>query len=149
MAYDSTKDADAHRSIVKEVGEKLVDELKERIKEHDKSKYDDPERACYDKFIPQLKEAKYGSKEYYEIRENMQKEGLDHHYQVNRHHPEHFKNGIEDMTIIDLMEYFIDTYSASKKSDTSYAEGLKANASKHKLPDTLVKILGNTVDEYF
>lgn len=147
--YDSAVDTSAHKAVVKRVGELLVEELNRRIAQHDLSKYDEPERSCYDKYIPMLREAKYGSKEYYEIREKMQKEGLDHHYQVNRHHPEHFKDGIRDMTIVDLVEYFIDTYSASTKSDTPYSEGVKKNADHHKLPDELVQIFINTVDAYF
>lgn len=147
--YDSTKDADAHREAVTRIGNMIVKEIQRRISDHDLSKYRDPERSCYDKYIPQLREAKYGSKEYYAIREQMQKEGLDHHYQVNRHHPEHFENGIKDMTIVDLVEYFIDTYAASTKSDTPYKEGVKANAGRHHLPDALVQIFINTVNAYF
>lgn len=147
--YDSAVDTSAHKAVINRVGELLVEELNREIMQHDLSKYDEPEKSCYDKYIPMLREAKYGSKEYYEIREKMQKEGLDHHYQVNRHHPEHFKNGIADMTIVDLVMYFIDTYSASTKSDTPYSEGVKINADKHKLPNELVQIFINTVDAYF
>lgn len=147
--YDSTKDADAHRQVVIKVGYQIVQDLLTRIADHDLSKFQEPEKSCYDKYIPQLREAKYGSKEYYKIREKMKKEGLDHHYQVNRHHPEHFENGIEGMTIVDLVEYFVDTYSASTKSDTPYSEGVKKNASTHKLPKELVQIFINTVDAYF
>lgn len=147
--YDSTVDAKAHREVVNRVGTLLIEELTERIAKHDLSKLREPERSCYDKYIPMLKEAKYGSKEYYDIREKMQKEGLDHHYQVNRHHPEHFEHGLEDADIVDLVEYFIDGYAASTKSDTPYSEGVKINAKKHNLPDLLVKIFTNTVERYF
>lgn len=149
LKYDSAYDTKAHMEVVSRVGEEIIRAITDRIPLHDKSKLEDPEKACYDKYIPMLKEAKYGSKEYYEIKEKMKKEGLDHHFQVNRHHPEHFENGIEDMTIVDLVEYFIDTYSASTKSDTPYSEGVKANAKTHNLPDALVKIFINTVDAYF
>lgn len=149
QVYDSTKDADAHREIIHEVMLRLINDLRNRDTNHDKSKYEDPERACYDKYIPMLKEAKYGSKEYEEIRKKMAEEGLDHHYSVNRHHPEHFENGIEGFTLVDLVEYFSDTFAASQKSDTSYADGLKINAEKHKLPPLLQQIFVNTVEAYF
>lgn len=147
--YDSARDTRTHQNIVKETGWRIVDELKTRFKDHDLSKLTEPEKSCYDKFIPMLKETKYGSKEYHDVQRQMQKEGLDHHYQVNRHHPEHFANGINDMTIVDLVEYFVDTYSASLKSDTPYSEGVKKNAARHKLPEELVNIFINTVDAYF
>jgi hypothetical protein len=33
---------------------------------------------------------------------------LKHHYENNRHHPEHFKNNIDDMNLIDLIEMLCD-----------------------------------------
>lgn len=147
--FDSTVSAQEHRKTVREVGRKILVDLERRFKDHDLSKLEDPEKACYDKYIPLLQKAKYGSKEYYDIKNEMKKDGLDHHFQVNRHHPEHFENGILDMTLVDLVEYFVDTYSASMRSDTPYSEGVKANQKTHNLPDELVKIFINTVDEYF
>ena len=143
-SYDSTIDAKAHIEIIQKNIEKMIKDLEYRAKNHDASKLEDPERSMYDKYIPMLKEAKYGSPEYYEIRDAMQKEGLDHHYEVNSHHPEHYKNGIDGMDLIDLLEMYCDWKAASSKSDTSFEKGLESNADRFKMSDQLLSIFKNT-----
>lgn len=149
QVYDSRKDYEDHVRIVRKNMDVITTELNNRAAHHDDSKKVSPEKEGYDEFIPKLKAAKYGSPEYEEIRKQMNDVCLSHHYEVNRHHPEHFENGIKDMTIPDLVEYFVDGYSASLKSDTPYADGVKRNAKVHNLPDVLVQIFINTVNEYF
>lgn len=147
--FDSAPSTEAHIRTVQRIGDTVIKSLEDRFTWHDSSKTCDPEKACYDKYIPMLQKAKYGSKEYYDIKKEMEKDGLNHHFQVNRHHPEHFENGISGMTIVDLVEYFVDTYAASTRSDTQYSAGVKMNQEKHKLPDELVQIFMNTVEAYF
>ena len=147
--YDSTRDTLEHKANIEKVMAILIDDLVNRKQNHDNSKLEFTEKNGYDKFIPLLKDAPYGSKEYNDVRKEMMNSCLKHHYEVNRHHPEHFENGIEDFTIVDLLEYFSDTYAASLKSDTPYSDGVKFNSKKHNLPDVLVKIFINTVNEYF
>lgn len=142
--YDSTVDAKAHIEIIQKIMNKVIDSLKDRSINHDKSKLEDPERSMYDKYIPMLKTTKYGSEEYYDIREKMQKEGLDHHYEVNSHHPEHYENGIDGMDLIDLIEMYCDWKAASSKSDTSFEKGLESNAKRFKMSDQLLSIFKNT-----
>lgn len=147
--YDSSKDALEHKANVEKVMKPLIDDLVKRAAEHDNSKLVSPEKEGYDSLVPELRAAKYGSAQYNKIRKDMMELCLSHHYEVNRHHPEHFENGIMDFTIVDLVEYFVDTFAASLKSDTDYSEGVKINADKHNLPDALVQIFINTVNEYF
>lgn len=147
--YDSIKDYMAHVIRVKKNMAILMCDLEERARTHDMSKTQSPEKEGYDKYIPLLRTAKYGTEAYNKIREDMRKDCLDHHYEVNRHHPEHFENGIRDFTIVDLFEYFVDCYSSSLLSDTPFEEGVKINAKKHNLPPELVQIFINTVREYF
>jgi hypothetical protein len=127
----------------------MVKELSYRGAHHDESKLQEPEKSTYDKYIPELRKYKYGSKEYQQVRDAMYKEGLKHHFESNRHHPEHFKNGMSDMNIIDLMELFCDWYAASLRSDAGFEEGLKINSKKYNMPDMLISIFQNTYDEYF
>ena len=149
MSYDSTVDAKKHiKEIQKVLNYVMVKELEKRAKDHDQSKLHNPEKSCYDKYIPMLRTAKYGSKEYEEIRDKMLNEGLKHHYEANRHHPEHFKNGINDMTLIDVVEMFCDWYAASKNSDTGFESGLKMNKNKFKMSEQLYQIFKNTYDVY-
>ena len=148
--FDSTKDAKAHITLIQKVfNETIIPELQKRSENHDKSKLSSPEREMYDEYIPKLKETPFGSKEYVKVRKEMEKTALQHHFQENRHHPEHFENGISDMTIVDVVEMFCDWYAASLRSDTSFLDGLMFNKNKFKMSDELYEIFLNTYIEYF
>lgn len=148
--YDSTNDSLLHMLNIQNVFDLIIlPELSNRAINHDSSKLEDPEKEVYDKYIPLLRTAKYGTPEYEEIRKNMYNDGLKHHYESNRHHPEHFKNGISDFTIIDLVEMICDHFAASLRSDTSFIDGLDNNAKKYKYPKELTSIITNTYNEYF
>lgn len=150
MAYDSTVDAKKHIAAIQRLfNNVIIPELEKRKESHDESKFKSPERETYDKYIPLLKETKYGSDEYYEVRKKMEQEGLKHHYEANRHHPEHFPGGINDMTLIDVVEMFCDWYAASLNSDTGFKSGLKNNKNKFHMSEQLYQIFLNTYKEYF
>lgn len=148
--YDSYNDTMKHIGIIQKTFDNvIIPELEKRKRDHDLSKLQPPEKETYDKYIPLLQDTKYGTTEYNEIRDKMAKEGTAHHYKVNRHHPEHFKNGIKDMTLIDIMEMFVDWYAASQRSDTDFTKGLKMNKERFNISDELYQILLNTYNEYF
>ena len=44
------------------------------------------------------------------------KPAIDHHYANNRHHPEHWPNGINDMTLMDLIEMLADWKAATARN---------------------------------
>lgn len=144
--YDSAVDTMKHKVIVSQLIGGMSNRLIERRFSHDDSKLESPEKECYDKFIPKLREAKYGSPEYNKIKDEMGS-GLQHHYEVNRHHPEHFSNGVNGMTLIDVVEMFCDWYAASQNSDTSFEEGLKMNFKKYHIDPQLQDIMLNTFRE--
>ena len=56
----------------------------------------------------------YESDEYKQVLKEIE-EAVQHHYQVNRHHPEHFENGINGMNLIDLIEMVCDWVAASQR----------------------------------
>lgn len=148
--YDSTPDAYYHIYNIQWVWANIIrPALDERFEKHDQSKLDSPEKECYDKYIPLLKKYKYGTPEYREVREAMSKEGMAHHIAVNRHHPEHFKNGISDMNLIDLVEHIVDCYAASMNSDTGFDAGMDKNAERFHYPKELLEIIHNTSSEVF
>lgn len=147
--YDSTVDALKHIENIKKVAKPVLDDLNSRIENHDQSKLEEPERSCYDEMIPQLKTAKYGTKEYYNIRAAMFNRGLKHHYKENRHHPEHFKNGIREMNLVDMLEMMCDWYAASMTSDTGFETGFEQNCDRFKIDGSLKEVLWNTYLEYF
>ena len=144
--YDSSKDTLQHKEHVRHIIEDiLVPELLERAKNHDNSKLESPEKETYDKYIPELRKAKYGSSEYLKITEEMKKTGMGHHTKVNRHHPEHFPNSdISHMNLIDLVEMFADHYAASLRSDTGYEKGEKMNAERFHYDNQILSIFLNT-----
>jgi len=148
-SFDSTVDAKAHIAVIQKVMNVLIADLEKRKRDHDKSKLSEPEKSCYDKYIPLLKDTPFGTKEYVEVRNAMEKDGLAHHFKVNRHHPEHFENGINDMTLVDIVEMFSDWYAASTRSDTGFEAGLKFNRKKFGMNQQLYQIFHNTYKEYF
>ena len=148
MAYDSTVDAVAHIKKIQYIFNNVViPEFEKRAKEHDQSKFESPEKETYDKYIPMLQKTTYGSKEYYDVRKQMAAGGTEHHYQVNRHHPEHFENGIRGMNLFDLTEMFFDSFAASLRSDTGFEKGLEMNKNRFGMSDDLYQILVNTYNE--
>lgn len=148
--YDSTIDARYHIYNIQWVWANLVrPALDERFDTHDQSKLESPEKECYDKYIPLLKKYKFGTPEYNQVREAMRKDGMAHHTEVNRHHPEHFKNGISDMNLIDLIEHILDCYAASMNSDTGFDVGMQKNTERFHYPKELQEIIHNTSSEVF
>ena len=74
----------------------VIQELLERAKTHDDSKLCSPELETFMKYTPKLATSTYGSDEYKQFLAEM-KPALDHHYECNRHHPEHFKTWVCSM----------------------------------------------------
>src|SRR3954463_4241840 len=104
---DSTLATLQHSRRVDELLLQLVREISDRLTKHDQSKLAQPEKAIFDVYSPKLRDSTYGSEEYFEHLRNMNP-ALLHHYANNRHHPEHFANGIEGMTLVDLVEMLAD-----------------------------------------
>lgn len=93
MNYDSAQDTKDHIEKVNYFISTVIARLKVRGGLHDLSKLEEPEKSIFDIYTPKLKNSTYGSDEYKQFLEEM-KVALDHHYQENRHHPEHFKNWV-------------------------------------------------------
>ena len=89
-----------------------VVDLLRRGELHDQSKLEAPEVAAFTEYTPKLAECTYGSEEYKSYLVAI-KPALDHHYANNSHHPEHWKNGVEDMSLLDVVEMLCDWKAAS------------------------------------
>ena len=85
----------------------LTEKLKQRAKTHDASKLQEPELTQYTEVEEKLEKHPIGSHNYRSI-VKQNKPILDKHYKNNPHHPEHFKNGFNSMTILDLVDVFTD-----------------------------------------
>lgn len=145
MAYDSTEDTKNHIANVRKYILICMKELDNRAAKHDHDKIDDPtEKALFDEYTPKLKDCTYGSDEYKTYLEGLKK-GLDIHYANNRHHPEHFENGIKGMNIVDLLEMICDWKAASERhADGDIFKSIEINQKRFGYSDDLKCILENT-----
>lgn len=143
--FDSNQEVLKHVKMVREYLNLLIKKLEDRGNNHDASKMDSPEVEIFATYTPKLTKSTYGSEEYKKFLEEM-KPALDHHYAVNRHHPEHFKNGISDMNLVDLIEMICDWKAATRKHrDGNILKSLEINAKRFNIDPQLLAILHNTV----
>jgi hypothetical protein len=127
----------------------FIYELLQRSERHDQSKLEPPEVSYFTENTKALSALTYGSDEYKAQLKKIQP-ALDHHYAKNRHHPEHFKNGVNDMTLVDLIEMFCDWYAATKRHDNgNIRKSIEYNAERFHLNSQLTKIFENTAAEVF
>ena len=123
-----------------------IRELLTRAEQHDQSKLESPEVEVYDTITARLRGLTYGSAEYYAIL-RAQQPAITHHYQSNRHHPEHFPAGYRDMTLIDLLEMLCDWKSATlRHADGDIRKSIAINQQRFGFSDELAQIFHNTVD---
>ena len=133
-----------HIRTVRDMMHKVLLHLLERGLCHDQSKLEHPEFEIFRKYTPKLKDSTYGSDEYKTFLKEM-KPALDHHYATNRHHPEHFEHGINEMDLFDLIEMFVDWNSATKRhADGDIGRSIKVNTKRFGISEQLVLILENT-----
>jgi hypothetical protein len=116
---------------------------------HDQTKLESPEKEIFDEYTPKLKNTTYGSEEYSKYLKEM-KIALDHHYKNNRHHPEHFNNGIRDMNLIDIIEMFCDWLSATERHDDGdIFKSIEYNQNRFGYSSDLKDIFDNTAKFYY
>lgn len=122
----------------------FIDKLDLRGVKHDASKLESPEVECFAELTPKLATATYNSEEYQQFLDKL-KPALDHHYASNRHHPEHFVNGVTDMTLIDILEMFCDWKASSlRQNDGNLLKSIDVNAERFHMDGQLRQILINT-----
>jgi len=147
MKYDSEKETKTHIWIVCGFLVKFALEILKRCNSHDSSKLQKPEKPVYDEFTPKLRESTYGSDEYKAILKEIGP-ALKHHYENNSHHPEHFENGVNGMTLLDLIEMLADWKAATlRHDDGDIQKSLKINKERFGISDQLSEIFENTIKE--
>lgn len=139
------KDTTEHINNVKEFMNRLIVEMLKRANDHDKSKLELPEIGIFTEYTPKLKHSTYGSDEYKEFLKCMGV-ALKHHYENNRHHPEHFENGIKGMTLVDLVEMLCDWKAATlRHDDGDIRKSIEINQKRFGYSDELKSIMLNTI----
>lgn len=145
--YDSLPDTLDH---IRKVQSHLLDvvlEFRRRSLFHDQSKLVSPEKEVFDVVTPKLKALTYGSDEYKAALVEMG-DALTHHYANNSHHPEHYPNGINGMSLFDVMEMLADWVAATERmAGGDILKSLEINRERFEISDQLYAILLNTVRE--
>jgi hypothetical protein len=122
----------------------VIDKIDMRGVKHDASKLESPEVELFADLTPQLATMTYGSEEYQASLDAL-KPALDHHYASNRHHPEHFNNGVNDMTLVDIIEMFCDWKASTlRQNDGNLLKSIETNAERFNIEGQLKQILLNT-----
>lgn len=135
-----------HIEMVRNLLNKVVVELIERGKKHDQSKLSSPEVELFTEYTEKLSGSTFGSPEYEDLKKAI-KPALDHHYANNRHHPEHHKNGIDDMNLVDMIEMLCDWKAASTRhNDGNIRKSIEINGRRFNMSPQLVQIFENTID---
>jgi hypothetical protein len=140
------KETKKHINNVRNILNKWSKELVKRGKLHDKSKLESPEVEIFCEYTPKLANSTYGSDEYKGFLKEMQV-ALSHHYRMNKHHPEHFKNGIQGMNLIDIMELLADWKSATlRHNDGDLIRSINYNQDRFGYDNDLKQVLLNTAE---
>ena len=145
--YNSKKDTKKHINRVAHYLYLCKKEIIKKAKQHDYDKlHNEVEKKLFDEYTPKLKNCTYGSDEYKTFLEGL-KEGLNIHYANNRHHPEHFENGIQGMNLLDLLEMICDWKSASERhNDGDIYKSIEINQKRFGYSDELKIIFINTIN---
>jgi hypothetical protein len=121
--------------------------LQARLLAHDRSKLESPEAEVFEEYTPKLSGSTYGSAEYKGFRAAM-KPALEHHYAHNRHHPEHYHDGIRGMSLLDLVEMLVDWKAATlRHADGDLRKSIEVNQQRFGYSNELKAIFVNTAVE--
>jgi hypothetical protein len=151
MTYDSTQDTREHIETVRNRLQECISNLTVRAYKHDASKLQEPEKSAYDRIGPpgHVAYSRDGqmTPEYQAFLDTLGST-LDHHYAHNSHHPQHYQNGMDGFSLLDLVEWLCDIKAAGERyKDGNLAESLKTNRTRFAISDQLYAILENTVKE--
>lgn len=133
---DYIDETEKHIKTVEQMIDLVIVYLVIRKSCHDYTKLCEPEKSAF--AAKKLSEIEFGSEEYQENLKKI-KDALDHHYEHNSHHPEHFLNMIDDMTLIDIIEMFCDWESYG-----NIYKSIKICRKRFNISDQLANILINT-----
>lgn len=142
-AYE--KDFHAHRRLVDRGLRDIATELVVRANMHDRSKMEPEEREIYERVTPEFASVQYGTPEYEAVKAKLGP-ALEHHYQHNDHHPEHFENGVAQMDLAQLTEMVADWYAAIRRDPNAHLmESLEKLREKYHIQSQLYGIILNTI----
>lgn len=133
-----------HKRLVGRYLQRVTNALFQRAVEHDYSKFSREEFPQYAAALPRFEKAEYGSEEYKACCKSIQP-AIDHHLRVNRHHPEFFPNGVNDMNLIDVVEMVCDWIAASQRVPGNTLR-LDLQKERFGIDDQLFGLISRTVE---
>ena len=137
-----------HKFLVMRFLNIAIHDLINRAEDHDSSKFEEDEFPKLVAITEEFKPHPFGTPENAALREKYKDVFAIHQKKErNRHHPEHYPNGIEDMTLMDVLEMLCDWKAATLKqheAGNSIEKSIEMMAEKYKISPQLVKILVNT-----
>lgn len=146
MTADTTNTR-KHIGRVQSLLREVACNLEERGDRHDESKLEEPEASAFARIEVERSRLVYGSDEY-KAAMAAEQPAIDHHYAHNDHHPEHFPNGINDMTLMSVTEMLCDWKAASERlANSDFAAGMEISRKRFGIDDQLFGILMNTARE--
>jgi Family of unknown function (DUF5662) len=148
MDYDSTIDTILHINRVRSLLGQSAIRLLERGSKHDPSKLEQPEKAIFDAVGNRLAVITYQGEEYKQSLAEL-KVALDHHYLQNTHHPDHYLNGINGMSLFDLVEMLMDWKAAGERhpNGMNIARSIELSSQRFSVGGQLKQILLNRAKE--
>jgi len=114
---------------------------------HDFSKFSLIESKGFINIVHNLKKSEYGSQEYKRDLNKIDK-SIKHHYRLNSHHPEYYKNGIGDMDLLDIIEMYYDWKAASRRhKKVNFKKSLNICERRFLISSQLYKIFVNSLNK--
>lgn len=139
-----------HKWRVFQLMSKMSQEVMSRGNLHDNSKFEPEELPYYVAATEDFEKYPFGTDGYKKAKDSLGS-AVIHHYQHNRHHPEHFSDGVKGMNLIDLLEMLCDWKSATQNHPDKPGDmrkSLEWATEKYKISPELAQILYNTARDY-
>lgn len=125
---------------------KLVGKLWQRGVAHDASKLSEDEFSGFVQINKIARTCEYGSPEYKASLAEVNAVPL--HYSRNSHHPEHFRDGVDGMSLVDIVEMVADWKAAAETyGQTSLEKSLEIQANRFGLQEKHLYLIGLILDE--
>jgi len=126
----------------------FASDLIERGRVHDISKFSEPELSGFAENVDNVSTIVYESEEY-KKKWNEMRTVIDIHHINNRHHPEHWDNGVEEMTLLDILEMISDWNAATVRyKNGDLLKSVEINCEKYKVDGQLKRIILNTINDH-
>lgn len=138
-----------HRLRVAKYLTRIVNDITARAVTHDDSKLTADELGPYSEVVGEFDQHPYGTPGYDAAKQKI-RPAIEHHYANNRHHPEHFECGVNDMNLVDILEMLCDWKSATQnhKETGTIEQSIQIGIEKYGISPQLAQIMRNTAKDY-